>query len=354
MSASGMKVLVTGATGFIGRHLVAALLPRKEAIRILARNAEQAEAIWSPGVLEVVQRDLANSLTLGDLCDGIDTIFHLAGGSFAENDNTGEAERLHQKVAVEGTEELLRRAAGAGVKRFIFVSSVKAMGEGGSDCLDEASPELPQTAYGRAKLAAERVVLEAGRTYGMHVCNLRLPMVYGSDGKGNLPRMMAAIDRGWFPPLPEVKNRRSMIHVDDVVQALLLTAENPKASHQTYIVTDGRAYSSRQIYILLCQTLGRSIPGWRFPAGLLRMLAKAGDLAGWVLKREAPLNSQVLYKLIGSAWYSCAKIQRELGYRPRYSLETTLPEILRDLCLVTSSQRSLELSPDRRREGRRS
>ncbi|ADJ27862.1 UDP-glucose 4-epimerase family protein [Nitrosococcus watsonii] len=347
-----MKVLVTGATGFIGRHLVAALLSRKKAIRILARNAEQAEAIWSPGSLEVVQGNLGNALTLGDLCEGIDIVFHLASGSFAENDKTGEAERLHQKVGVEGTKELLRRAVRAGVKRFIFVSSVKAMGEGGSSHLDEASPELPQTAYGRGKLAAERVVLEAGRTYGMHVCNLRLPMVYGSDGKGNLPRMMAAIERGWFPPLPEVKNRRSMVHVNDVVQALLLTAENPKASHQTYIVTDGCTYSSRQIYILLCQALGRSIPGWRFPAGLLRMIAKAGDFAGWVLKREVPLNSHVLYKLMGSAWYSCAKIQRELGYRPRYSLETALPEILKALCLATLHQRSLALTPDRREEGK--
>jgi nucleoside-diphosphate-sugar epimerase len=214
------------------------------------------------------------------------------------------------------------------------------MGEGGWNCLDEDSPVAPRTAYGRAKLGAERVVLEAGRTYDMHVCNLRLPMVYGCDNKGNLPRMAIAIDRGWFPPLPEVENRRSMIHVDDVVRAMLLAAENPQACNQTYIVTDGCIYSSRQIYILICQILGRRIPQWHFPVGLLQMGAKIGDLTERVLKRGVPLNSQILYKLIGSAWYSCAKIQMELGYSPRHSLETALPEILGAIGLLTSLRKS--------------
>ncbi|ADE16644.1 NAD-dependent epimerase/dehydratase [Nitrosococcus halophilus Nc 4] len=339
-----MKALITGATGFIGQHLVATLLPRGNSIRVLVRNVEKAKAIWPTSSLGVFQGDLAESLTLGNLCEGVDTVFHLASGSFVEDDDSGEAERLHRKVSVEGTGELLKLAAQAGVKRFIFISSVKAMGEGGRECLDEASPAAPQTAYGRAKLAAERVVLEAGRTYGMQVCNLRLPMVYGGGHKGNLPRMAMAIDRGWFPPLPKVENRRSMVHVDDVVQAMLLVAENPQASHQTYIVTDGYTYSSRQIYILLCQALGRHVPWWYFPAGLLRVGAKAGDLAERVLHRSVPLNSQVVYKLIGSAWYSCAKIRRELGYRPRHSLETALPEILANLDLLHSPRRSLELS----------
>jgi nucleoside-diphosphate-sugar epimerase len=280
----------------------------------------------------------------------MDTVFHLASGSFAENDDTGEAERLHQRVAVEGTRELLKLAAKANVKRFIFVSSVKAMGEGGWNCFDETSPAVPETAYGRAKLGAERLVLEAGRTYGMHVCNLRLPMVYGCDNKGNLPRMAIAIDRGWFPPLPEVKNRRSMVHVDDVVQAMLLAVESPQAGNQTYIVTDGRTYSSRQIYILICQVLGQPIPWWHFPAGLLRMGAKIGDLAERVLKRGVPLNSQILYKLIGSAWYSCAKIQKELGYNPQHSLETALPGIIGALGLLTSSRRLREFTQDSARD----
>lgn len=334
-----MKVLITGATGFIGQRLVAALLSREGSIRILARNADKASMIWSAPSLKVFQGDLTeSSLMPSDLCEGVETIFHLASGSFAESDDTGEVERLQQKVVVEGTRELLKLAVKASVKQFIFVSSVKAMGEGGRECLDETSLATPKTAYGRAKLAAEQLVLEAGRTYGMHVCNLRLPMVYGCDHKGNLSRMAIAVDQGWFPPLPKVANRRSMVHADDVVQAMLLAAENPRACHQTYIVTDGCAYSSRQIYTLIRQALGRRVPWWYFPVGLLRIGAKIGDLAEGGLKRKAPLNSQVLYKLLGSAWYSGTKIQRELNYRPQYVLETALPEILSFLDLPTPPQ----------------
>lgn len=339
-----MRVLITGATGFIGQRLVTALLAREVSIRLLVRSVEKAKAIWGTASLEMCQGDLAEPLTLDNLCEGVDTVFHLASGSFSEKDDGGEAEQLHQKVAVEGTRELLRLAAKAGVRRFIFVSSVKAMGEGEGDCLDEASPVVPQSAYGRAKLAAEQVVLAAGHAYDMHVCNLRLPMVYGCDHKGNLPRMAFAIERGWFPPLPQVDNRRSMVHADDAVQAMLLAVQNPRARSQTYIVTDGRAYSSRQIYILLCQALGRRVPRWYFPAGLLRMGARTGDLAERIFKRGAPLNSQVLYKLLGSAWYSCAKIQRELGYQPQHSLETALPEILYNLGLPNHSKKSLGLA----------
>ncbi|QBQ53512.1 NAD-dependent epimerase/dehydratase family protein [Nitrosococcus wardiae] len=338
-----MRALITGATGFIGQRLVALLLPRGDSIRVLVRNVEKAKAIWPTDSLSVFRGDLTEPRMLGNLCKDVDTVFHLASGSFAEDDDSGEVEQLHRKVIVEGTRKLLELAAQTGVRRFIFISSVKAMGEGGRECLDEASPVAPQTAYGRAKLAAEQVVLEAGRIYDMQVCNLRLPMVYGGDHKGNLPRMAMAIDRGWFPPLPEVENRRSMVHVDDVVQAMLLIAENPLADHQTYIVTDGYIYSSRQIYILLCQALDRHVPWWYFPAGLLRTGAKAGDLVERVLKRRVPLNSRVLYKLIGSAWYSCAKIRKELGYRPQHSLETALPEILANLGLLRSPPKSLEL-----------
>ncbi|BAW79543.1 NAD-dependent epimerase/dehydratase [Candidatus Nitrosoglobus terrae] len=335
-----MKLLITGATGFIGQRLVATLLSRSVSIRVLVRSTDKAKAIWSDSSLEMFQGDLAIPQLPEDVCEGVDTIFHLASGSFAEDDKTGEAERLHQKLIVEGTRELLRLAIKTGVKRFIFISSVKAMGEGTESCLNELSLAAPKTAYGRAKLSAEQIVLESGRAYNMHVCNLRLPMVYGGDSKGNLPRMAMAVARGWFPPLSEAGNRRSMVHVEDVVQAMLLAVENHQAHGQTYIVTDDYIYSSRQMYLLICQALDRSIPPWVFPIWILRVSAKIGDLAGSILKRKMPLDSKVLYKITGSAWYSCAKIKKELGYNPQYSLVTALPEILEILGLPNSSRKS--------------
>jgi nucleoside-diphosphate-sugar epimerase len=231
-------------------------------------------------------------------------------------------------VTVEGTRHLLEAAARSGVKKFIYVSSVKAMGEGAKSCQDESSIAEPMTSYGRAKLEAERLVLEAGKKHGMHVCNLRLPMVYGRDNRGNLWHMIAAIDRGRFPPLPETGNKRSMVHVDDVIQALQLVLEDTDIRGRTYIVTDGQAYSTRQIYIAIHEALGRAVPRWTIPVGMLRATARLGDVIGGIQGRSFVFNSGTLEKLIGSAWYSCRRIEAELDYRPTRTLTDGLREMV--------------------------
>jgi nucleoside-diphosphate-sugar epimerase len=154
--------------------------------------------------------------------------------------------------------------------------------------------------------------------------------VYGRDSKGNLAQMIAAVDRGWFPPLPEVNNKRSMVHVDDVVQAMLLAASTPAAGRQTYLVTDDRVYSTRGIYALICAALNRPVSRWTIPLGLLKLGARCGDLIESVTGRSFILNREVLGKLIDSAWYSSAKIRRELGFQPRRNLETALPEMVEE------------------------
>jgi UDP-glucose 4-epimerase len=322
-------ILVTGATGFIGRRLVGALMLRAGvAVHVLIRDSMQVARLWPTGGVTARVGDLTKPDSLGAICNGVDTVFHLAGYAHANGVPESEALDLHNRITVEGTRALLTAAATAGVKRFIFVSSVKAMGEGSDFCLDESSTTEAASIYGRAKRSAEGLVLQAGQELGMHVCILRLPLVYGHDNKGNLPRMIAAIDRGHFPPLRELGNKRSMVHVDDVVQALQLAAESPSARNQTYIVTDEQIYSTRHIYTLICNALGRPVPGWTVPVTLLQLTARLGDLIGAVRGRPWAFNSEALDKLIGSAWYSSDKIRRELGYRPMCTLGTALPEMV--------------------------
>jgi nucleoside-diphosphate-sugar epimerase len=185
----------------------------------------------------------------------------------------------------------------------------------------------PTTFYGRAKRDAELAVLEAGEKHGLQVVVLRLPLVYGAGVKGNLRRMIEAVDRGRFPPIPEVGNKRSMVDVRDVVQALLLAAGDARANGQVYIVTDGYMYSTRQIYEWISAALGRSVPRWTVPLVLLRTAAKVGDVAGWA-GLPAPINSDVLDKLLGSACYSSERIERDLGFRPAYGLCDVVPEMV--------------------------
>ena len=317
-------VLVTGATGFIGRCLVETLRDRDVVVYALVRHGSRAwRTPWPADTVVERHGDLGRPQTLNGVCAGVETVFHLAGYSGPDSD--GAAEDMHWQVTVEGTNALLMLAQQAGVQRFVFVSSVKAMGEGGGTRIDESSPAVPVSPYGRAKLEAEKLVLDAGKKHGMHVCVLRLPLVYGRDNQGNIPRMVAAIDRGWFPPLPEAGNKRSMVHVDDVVQAALLAAGKPAAAGKTYIVTDGQAYSTRQIYEWICVALARPIPRWTVPLAWLHAAASVGDAIGKFTGRRFFLDTRSLDKLIGSAWYSSEKISRELGYRPVYTLKDALP-----------------------------
>jgi nucleoside-diphosphate-sugar epimerase len=327
-SLSGENILVTGATGFIGKNLVDVLLRHGAHIHVMVRDVSKARKLLPHHGIHFIPGDLVNPRSWHEAINA-DTIFHLAGYAHAISDLDNRSSDVHKNITVDGTQHLLNAAVRAGVKRFIFASSVKAMSEEtGSLCLDESSPAKPGSVYGHAKLKAEELVLAMGEKHGMHVCNLRLAMVFGPHNKGNLPRMIAAIDQGRFPPLPEVNNKRSMVHVNDVIQGMLLAAENPAACGKTYILTDGHIYSTRQIYISICTALGRRIPRWTLPVGMLNIAAKLGDIAGRIQGGRSALDSETLRKLIGSACYSSGKITKELGYCPTRTLQDALPEMI--------------------------
>jgi len=337
-----VQALVAGATGFIGRRTVDVLVQKGVVVRALTRDLGKISALWTEGAVTGIRADLASGEGLDAACKNVDTVLHLAGYAHAADQDSPEARRLHQATTVEGTRALLSAAVAAGVRRFVFLSSVKAMGEGGEDCLDETASEAPATYYGRAKFEAERLVLDAGREHGLHVCVLRLPLVYGPGNKGNIPRMIAAIDRGRFPPMPKIQNKRSMVHVNDVVEALLLAAVSPTANGQVYIVTDGRTYSAREIYTGICQALGRAVPAWTIPAWVLRLGARFGDAIERISGRTSPLTTSALDKLLGSAWYSSGKIHRELGFVARHTLFDALPEMIADYRKHTETPLPLE------------
>jgi nucleoside-diphosphate-sugar epimerase len=319
-SGIGNLTLVTGASGFIGGRLLAELGRNGVLSRTLSRTRHDS--------LGAFVGDLTDAASLKPVCEAVDTVFHCAGYAHAFSAaNQNEAVR-HQTINFEGTRNLVGAAGQSGVKRFVFLSSVKAMAEPGECCVDEDWPGRPETDYGRAKRAAEEVVIEAGDRYGMHVVNLRLAMVYGSGGRGNLERMGRLIRRGLFPPLPETGNHRSLVHVDDVVSAMRLVADDARANGKTYIVAGAEAPSGRQLYDAICEALGLSKVSWAVPAGVLQATGRLGTLAGRLSGRRLPLDSEIVERLLGSAWYSPARIERDLGWRARVSLSAGLREML--------------------------
>jgi nucleoside-diphosphate-sugar epimerase len=320
----GERVLITGSTGFIGQQLCHKL--QTEGFEILKTTRSQSETNTNTLLL-----DLTNPQYPAELCSGIDTIFHLAGKAHALSE-VQQDDNEYQQINTAATRKLLVAAQQAGVKRFIYFSSVKAVGDSPEQIIDENFWEPAQTAYGRSKYAAEQLVLHGG--YVQHPVVIRPCMVYGNTTKGNLPKMIKAIHAGYFPPLPEFNNLRSMVHVDDVVQAALLAAQKPQAAGQIYIVTDNHNYSSRQLYTELRKALGKKRSDWTIPLSLFKGLAKIGDLLGQLTRRRFIFDSDRLQKLSASARYSSAKISSELGYQPQHTLPQSLPEIIRYLNLI--------------------
>jgi nucleoside-diphosphate-sugar epimerase len=254
-------------------------------------------------------------------------VIHCAGYAHAFNDTDP---KHFWQINFEGTKNLLRAAKFMGVSRFVHLSSVKA-----SDVSHDGSPHNAITRaalspYGLSKLAAENEVLSVGQTTAMHVVNLRLAMVYGRGGKGNLERMARGIKKGWFPPLPETNNLRSVVHVNDVISAIYTAAANPRANCKTYVVSDLTCYSTKQMYDTIRHQL--KLPRQRFsvPISLLRACGVIGDQIQPFLKSGFPINSEVLAKLLNTECYSAVPIKQELGWSACINLTEGIREMLDD------------------------
>ena len=319
------KILVTGATGFIGKHFIQQLLQKKIQIRVLIRDTQKS--IQFPKEVEIFRGDLTDAKSLVNACTDIETVYHLGGYAHAWAENNRTFADQHHAINFQGTQNILQEALNSGVKKFIFFSSVKAVADS-ENCIDENWDNLPNTPYGLAKRKAEEIVL-AAKNSGMHVCVLRPALVYGPNWKGNLENMLRAVARGVFPPLPETKNCRSMISVNDICQAACLAALNPEANGKIYFVTDGVDYSTRQLYVLMRNALGKRIPIWHIPLWFFKLMAGVGDLGQKIIKRRLPFNSDAMTKLFGSAQYSSERIRSELGFKPIYDLKKMLPNIVK-------------------------
>ena len=295
-----LNVLVTGATGFVGQHLIKRLKLDDYNIKVISRRPVL-------GVEVIICDFLKDDIPENALKD-IDIVFHLAGYAH-DLKNEPEIEETYQKINVNVTVDLLSLSAKHDVKKFIFVSSVKAGGiSRQGKCVTEKSLSEPDGVYGKTKREAELKVLEAGRKFDIHVSILRPALIYGPKVKGNLQLMMQGIKKGWFPPLPEIGNRRSMIHVDDIVRALLFLSNNKKSNGEVFIATDGRVYSSRNIYEIMCHVLDKNIPNWSVPRLLFNAIARLSS--GFKYKID---------KLLGDECYSSKKLQ-SLGFKAQKQL----------------------------------
>lgn len=285
-----MKTIVTGSSGFIGSRLCYFLRQQGHSVIKVSRTAKLNS-----------QTDLICDLETNKLNDGtmsgVNTIFHLAGYSH-DLSNPEKSRKKYIKLNIDATKNLAIQASKEGVKTFIFVSSVKA---GSSDATRDDSEEKPEGIYGETKRKAELELIELSKHTDMKIFIIRPSLVYGPEIKGNLLSMKRAIQAGWFPPLPKIKNVRSMIHVDDLVRAMLLVKEKG-IDGEIYNVTDGKDYSTTEIYETFYELIKKDPPKLRLPLFVLNLLS---FIPGKI--------NQTVSKLVGDERYSSSKI-KSLGF----------------------------------------
>ena len=295
------RFFITGATGFVGHRLLNLMKSSEFEVRTLSRKPHPN--------YETVICNLQSEVIPEDALTGIDTVFHLAGFAHDLGD-ANKVEKLYRAVNVDATVHLAELAVQQDVQHFVFVSSVKAGGSAITGrCMTEEDQGEPEGIYGKTKREAELKLLKIGLQSSMQVSIVRPSLVYGPGVKGNLKLMLSGIEKGWFPPLPEVNNRRSLIHVNDLVRALVMVAGDDRADGEIFIATDGVIHSSREIYEAMCGLLGKEVPRWSVPKFLFDSLAI--------------ISPQIRYqvnKLFGDECYSSKKLQA-FGFNAQFGLK---------------------------------
>ena len=272
-------VMVTGATGFVGRALVDRLASDP---RFVVRAASRsANPDWPQYVEPIQVEDLGGSPNYAEALRGVSCLIHAAARVHVSDESAPDANALasFRSVNVVGTRRLAEQAARAGVRRFIFVSSIKVNGastEPGEPFRMSDIPK-PQCAYGVSKWQAEQALRQVAGETGLQVVVVRPPLAYGPGVKANVLRLMRLVDRGWPLPLAAVDNRRSLVALDNLVDLLTLCIDHPAAAGHTFLVSDGQDLSTPELIRGLAHAMGRPARLFRVPLPLLRL---AGQLSG--------------------------------------------------------------------------
>jgi nucleoside-diphosphate-sugar epimerase len=301
-----LKVLITGADGFIGRAAVIALMESGISVRGSSRTSGETN--------NVAVGDIGPDTNWLPALEDVDTVVHTAARVHVMNDSPNDAVSELRKVNVEGTLNLARQATAANVKRFIFISSIKVNGESterGKPFTADDQPN-PVDPYGLSKLEAEIGLRQLAKESGLEVVIIRPPLVYGSGVKANFQSMMHWVNRGVPLPLGSTNNKRSFVALGNLVDLIVTCIDHPAAANQTFLVADGEDLSTTELLRRMAGVLGKPSRLIVFPVSLLTFVA---SLLG--LKAAAQ-------RLCGSLQIDISKTRKLLGWEPPVSVDEGL------------------------------
>lgn len=305
-----MKILLTGANGFIGARLAEYLSEnsqhnltcavRRQTLAVNGRlflfNGLTRDTDWAGGLV------------------GQEVVVHVAARAHIMKDEVSDPLSEYRKINVEGTMNLARQAAQAGVRRFVFLSSIKVNGEGtlpGSYYTADDSP-APEDAYGVSKMEAEQELWEVSRRTGMEIVIIRPPLVYGPGVKGNFASLMKLVEKGFPLPLGAVHNERSLVALDNLVDLVALCIEHPAAANEVFLASDGQDLSTTDLIRRVARAMGKSARLIAVPSSML--------MFGASMLRKRTLAQ----RLLGSLQVDISKTKNLLGWTPLLSVDEGL------------------------------
>lgn len=309
-------ILVTGATGFVGSALIERLAQAKD-VHVTAAVRRRGDLPGSVR-LQLVQ-DLAPETDWHQALSGMKVVIHAAARVHLMNDTAADPLEEYRRINTRGTLNLARQAADAGVKRFIFISTIKVNGEGTKPgapyrASDKPAPEDP---YGVSKLEAEQGLKELAKETGMEVVIIRPVLVYGPGVKANFQAMMMLVSKGLPLPLGAIHNKRSLVALDNLVDLIVTCIDHPAAANQTFLASDGEDLSTTELLRRIGKALGK-------PARLLPIPASLLELGAALLGKRA-----VAQRLLGSLQVDISHTCNTLGWKPPVTLDQALAKTAR-------------------------
>ena len=309
-----MKVCVTGITGFIGAAIRHRILNEGFSVVGTCRNYNNKNQLSRVSFFETGDIDVKTSWEAA--LKGADAVVHTAARTHVVNETAVDPLAAYRRVNLHGTANLARQAAESGVKRFIFLSSVKVNGEASPIAYTESDEPSPKDAYGISKMEAEQALSEIADGTGMSVFILRPPLVYGPNVKANFFKLIQLVDRGIPLPLGSIHNQRSLIYVGNLADAIVKCIRHTKSTFKTYLVRDGANVATPELIRMIASALGKPARLFRMPPKLLHTIAR---LAG----RETEAG-----RLIESLTVDDNKIRQELNWEPPFTIEYGLKETI--------------------------
>lgn len=312
-----MSILVTGANGFIGTRLCACLLERGETVRAVVRRSE---ADIPCGAEKVVLGTIGPKTQWVNVLEGIKVVVHLAARVHVERDIVADSIAAFRLENVDATLSLARQAVKSGVRRFIFLSSVKVNGEETplGRPFTEGDHPAPQDAYAISKWEAEEGLRKLAAETGMEVVVIRPPLVYGAGVKANFYTMMRWLHCGIPLPLGAIRNQRSFVSLDNLSDLIMVSLRHPAAANQTFLVSDGEDFSTPELLQRVAGKLGISV--WLMPIPV------------WMLKVGAFFvgKQATVQRLSGSLQVDITKACSLMEWSPPQNVDEALLKVARD------------------------